>query len=45
MLTVIWKKIGPITLYFLEKGAIVTIASYCQFVEHYSLYLFTDLRI
>ena len=37
--------LGPITIDFLEKGATVTVASYCQFCRQNSPYLLNDPHI
>ena len=41
MLTVFWDMKRPITIDFLEKGATVNSASYCQ-LKQYSPYLLND---
>ena len=41
----VWNMKGPITIDFLEKGATVNFASYCQLLRHNSPYLLNDSRM
>ena len=45
MLTVFWDMKGPITIDFLEKGATVNNASYCQLLKQRLPYLFSPAKM